>query len=64
MEEIEAINKDLSENKFKRKTVILSKNENYEDIKFEEFEDIVKMTVAINKEGLLKTFNDHLDLKK
>ena len=64
IEEIEAINKDLSENKFKRKTVILSKNENYEDINFEEFEDIVKMTVAITKEGLLKTFNDHLDFEK
>ena len=47
-----------------RKTVILSKNENYEDINFEEFEDIVKMTVAITKEGLLKTFNDHLDFEK
>jgi len=64
IEEIENINNDLLENKFKRKTFILTQNNNYEDMNFEEFEEIVKMTVIITKEGLLKTFSDHLDIKK
>ena len=62
--EIENINKELTNVKYKRKTKIIIENEIQNEISFEEFEDIEKLTVILNKDGSLKSYKDHVDIDK
>jgi len=61
---IEESNKTLSsidKTKIQRLTTISSKDISNENINFDEFTEIEKITVVLTKEGSLKTFKDHLD---
>ena len=60
--EIDKTNQELKEDIYKRKTKILIQKDTQEDINFEEFETIEKLTVVINKEGFLKSYKDHLEI--
>ena len=64
IEEIKAINKDLKELKYKRKTVISIQEKSLDNLIVEEFQEIEKLTVIINDDGTIKSYKDHLDLEK
>ena len=64
IEEINKTNGELNDIKYKRKSEITIKTINQEEIKLDEFEEIAKLTVIVTKDGLLKSYKDHLDLEK
>ena len=60
--EIKKINRELKDEIYKRKTKILIQKDIQEDINFDEFETIEKLTIVIDKEGFLKSYKDHLPI--
>ena len=60
--EIKKINHELKDEIYKRKTKILIQKDIQEDINFDEFETIEKLTIVIDKEGFLKSYKDHLPI--
>jgi len=62
--EIEQISKELNVSKYLRRTKILIEEENNNEISFEEFIEIEKLTITVTKDGLIKSFKDHLDIAK
>ena len=64
VEEINKTNDELNDIKYIRKSKIIIKDISQEEIKFDEFEEIGKLTVIVTKDGLLKSYKDHVDLKK
>ena len=64
IQEIKKNSKDLNLEKYKRKSKIIVEKDINEDISFEEFIEINKLTIIIYKDGFIKSFKDHLDLNK
>jgi len=64
IKEVNKTNEELVDNKYKRKTLISLDDNNSEEINFEEFEEVEKLTVTVNNEGSLKSYRDHIDFKK
>ena len=64
IEEINKINGELNDIKYKRKSEIIIKHIKQEEITFDEFDEIDKLTVIVTKDGLLKSYKDHIDLEK
>jgi len=62
--EINNTNNQLLDFKYKRKTKVIVEYENREEISFEEFNEIEKLTIILTKDGLLKSYKDHIDFKK
>ena len=62
--EIEQISKELNVYKYLRRTKILIEEENNDEISFEEFIEIEKLTITVTKDGLIKSFKDHLNISK
>ena len=60
--EINNTNKELKDEIYKRKTKILIQKDIQEDINFDEFETIEKLTIVVDKEGFLKSYKDHLQI--
>ena len=60
--EIKKTNDELKDEIYKRKTKILIQKDIQEDINFDEFETIEKLTIVIDKEGFLKSYKDHLPI--
>ena len=60
--EIKKTNHELKDEIYKRKTKILIQKDIQEDINFDEFETIEKLTIVIDKEGFLKSYKDHLPI--
>ena len=58
--EINKTNKELKDEIYKRKTKVLIQKDIQEDLNFDEFETIEKLTIVIDKEGFLKSYKDHL----
>jgi len=63
IKEINKINKDLIDFKYQRKTKVSIEIERKNEINFQEFDEIEKLTIILNKEGLLKNYKDHIDLE-
>ncbi len=57
-------NKELKDEIYKRKTKILIQKNIKEDINFDEFETIEKLTIVIDKDGFLKSYKDHLQINQ
>ena len=62
--EINETNKFLKNKKYLRQTKISISDESLEELTFEEFEEIEKLTVIVNKDGSIKSYKDHIDLEK
>ena len=60
--EIEQVSKDLNSDKYQRRTNIFIEEEANEQVSFEEFVEIEKLTVVVTKDGLIKCYKDHIDL--
>ncbi len=60
--EINQTNQELKDEIYKRKTKVLIQKDIQENINFDEFETIEKLTIVINKEGFLKSYKDHLPI--
>ncbi|SVC37811.1 uncharacterized protein METZ01_LOCUS290665, partial [marine metagenome] len=64
IDEIKKINKDFDQNIAKRKTTISSKTVDNQNLSFDEFNEIEKITILITKDKLLKRVKDHIDLNQ
>ena len=64
IEELKETNKELDQDLIVRRTKIKIDDFNNHDLNFDEFEEVEKLTVVLTKNGLLKTFRDHLDKNK
>ena len=64
IKEIKKINKDVDHNTASRKTIVSSKNIDNQNLSFEEFEEIEKITVIITKDKSLKSLKDHINLNQ
>ena len=62
--ETNATNREIVDFKFQRKTKVVIKEESKEEVSFEEFEELEKLTITISKDGLLKSYKDHTDINK
>jgi topoisomerase-4 subunit A len=62
--EIEQTSKELNISKYFRRTKIIIEEENNNEISFEEFIEVEKLTITVNKDGLIKSYKDHLDISK
>ena len=64
VEEIKKNSEELNNSKYKRRTKVIIEDSKQEEISFEEFVEIDKLTVTVSKDGLIKTFKDHIDINK
>lgn len=64
IEETNTTNKEITDSWFQRKTNVIVKEESKEEVSFEEFEELEKLTITISKDGLLKSYKDHIDINK
>jgi topoisomerase-4 subunit A len=62
--ELTNINKDIDQELLKRKSSIIIKDIQNLEVDLNEFEEVDKLTVVVTKDSLIKTFKDHIDLKK
>ena len=62
--EINKTNKELSNVRYKRKSIVSNEDNKQNEINFKEFEEIEKLTVIVTNEGFLKSYKDHIDLQK
>ena len=62
--EIKKISADLDKPVYNRRTKVVIEEEKNEEISFEEFIEIEKLTITVSKEGLIKCYKDHIDIKK
>ena len=61
-DEIENTSKELNHSQYLRRTKIIIENESSDEISFDEFIEIDKLTITVSKEGLLKSYKDHIDI--
>ena len=64
IDEINLINKELIDNKYKRKTKVNIKDESNDEITFDEFTEVEKLTIVVDESGMIKSYKDHLDIEK
>ena len=64
VKEVKKISSELTHSKYLRKTIVTLDDKIQEDVNFEEFDVIEKITVIINKDGHLKSYKDHIDIDK
>ena len=64
IKEITKTSKNLTDQKYQRKTIVSIGENKSEEITFEEFDEIEKLTIIVQKDGLLKSYKDHLDINK
>ena len=62
IEEIKKINKDIDQNIAKRKTTISSEVLDNQNLSFDEFQEVEKITLLITKDKSLKKIKEHIDL--
>ena len=62
IEEIKKINKDIDQNIAKRKSTISSKTIDNQNLSFDEFQEVEKITLLITKDQSLKKIKEHIDL--
>jgi len=60
--EIKKISTELNELKYLRRTKILIEEKQGGEISFEEFVEIDKLTITVTKEGLIRSYKDHIDI--
>ena len=64
IDELNKTTKEIDNLKLIRRTKIISQEIKKDNLSFEEFEEIEKITIVVTKNGFLKTFRDHLDENK
>ncbi|MBS56937.1 MAG: DNA topoisomerase IV subunit A [Rickettsiales bacterium] len=64
IDEIKQISEEVDKNIATRKSTISSEIHLNQDLSFDEFEEVEKITVVLYKDNLLKKFKDHIDLNK
>ena len=57
-------NNYLTDKKYQRKSKVLIQEESHDLINLNEFDEIEKLTVIVNKDGTIKSYKDHIDLEK
>ena len=62
IDEIKKINKDIDQNIAKRKTIISFETIDHQNLNFDEFQEVEKITVLITKDKSLKKIKEHIDL--
>ena len=62
IDEIKKINKDIDQNIAKRKTTISFETIDNQNLNFDEFQEVKKITVLITKDKSLKKIKEHIDL--
>ena len=62
IDEIKKINKDIDQNIAKRKTTISFETIDHQNLNFDEFQEVEKITVLITKDKSLKKIKEHIDL--
>ena len=62
IKEIEEINNSIPENIKLRRTKVLSKSNLDAEVKIDEFDEIEKLTIIINKDSTIKRLKDYLDI--
>ena len=62
IDEIKKINKDIDKNIAKRRTTISSETIDLQNLNFDEFQEVEKITVLITKDKSLKKIKEHIDL--
>ena len=62
IDEIKKINKDIDQNIAKRKTTISFESIDHQNLNFDEFQEVEKITVLITKDKSLKKIKEHIDL--
>ena len=63
IDEIKKITKELDQNKYKRRTKVFIEDQIFKEISFDEFIEIEKLTITVSKEGLIKSYKDHIEIK-
>ena len=63
IDEIDKINQEVDINITKRKSKILSKPIIDNEVNFDEFEEVEKISILVTKDNLLKKVKDHIDIK-
>ena len=64
IDEIKNTNNELTDAKYKRKTIINIGKVQDPEINFTEFEDVQKLTIIVTNDGLLKSYKEHIDIEK
>jgi len=64
IEELNGINNIIPNDIKNRKTNIISSSNNHTDVKIDEFDEIEKLTIIINKDSTLKRLKDFLDINQ
>ena len=64
IDELLSINQNLNSPRYKRKTNIYLEELKNEEIIFDEFQQVEKLSVVINRDGALKVYKDHIDFSK
>ena len=62
IDEIKKINKDIDQNIAKRKSTISSETIDNQNLSFDEFQEVEKITLLITKDQSLKKIKEHIDL--
>ena len=62
IKEIEEINNSIPDNIKLRRTKVLSKSNLNTEVKIDEFDEIEKLTIIINKDSTIKRLKDYLDI--
>ena len=62
IDEIKKINKDIDKNIAKRKTTISFETIDHQNLNFDEFQEVEKITLLITKDQSLKKIKEHIDL--
>ncbi len=62
--EIKQTSEELNTPKYLRRSNISIKKEDHEDVSFDEFVEIDKLTATVTKDGLIKTYKEHIDINK
>ena len=52
--------KNWNNSKFHRRTKVFIEEEKQEEISFEEFVEVDKLTITVTKDGLVKSYKDHI----
>jgi topoisomerase-4 subunit A len=64
IDEITKTSEELNEEKYHRRSKIYVEEESQNPISFEEFIEIDKLTITVTKDGLIKSYKDHVDIIK
>ena len=61
VDELNQTSQEIDKVKILRRTRVNSKEIVKENLSFEEFQEVEKMTIIVTKNGFLKTYRDHID---